>query len=193
MSANLISAFESYIGLATFQIALEPNVFQEETMKILLILVTSLVSAVAFAWPKTGDSISYDFSQIRGSNQILGVLTWSALATDRSRDEISIHITMDTGDVVQSEVSKDSLANWENFAIIVRNMIADCIGRGGTPERLATQIGPLDTCKFIVDDATHQGYFWYADVPFGWVKQITTNKHNGTVTELNVKSVIHVP
>jgi hypothetical protein len=62
-----------------------------------------------------------------------------------------------------------------NFVLAV---LAQCASQGGTPQRITTDGGDFDTCAIDNGKGTK---LWIGDVPFGLVKEMSTDEQNRPV------------
>jgi hypothetical protein len=151
-------------------------------------LLTTVVASSAFAWPKLNDTATYDAAAHLGAQTAVGTLTLLTTAIDVGGDSMTVQQNTFFNNSSSTGSTSVKLSQMQQFAQELPALIADCAHQGGTAETVATPAGTFNTCKIVDDTADQTGFVWYADVLFGWAKQVHTAKSNGEVTEITLKS-----
>jgi hypothetical protein len=153
-------------------------------------MLSNLVAVAAFAWPNVGDTTTYDLNIQSGAQSTAGVLQLQTLAIDTAKDQMTIQQIVNVGgqNNTQSQVVKFS--DFQNFAQNVASVLANCTQYGGTIDPVTTPAGTFNACKVADDDSGQKGFIWYADVIYGWAKQVNTQS-NGQVVTVTLKALTH--
>lgn len=156
--------------------------------KFIAIALFNLFSASAFAWPTVGDRANYDMV-IDVGQQIRGSLSLATTELNSSQDQVTVHVTTTVqGEKVNESDNQVSLSEFRRFAETLPSFIAACAQNGGTPETITTPAGTFNTCKIPNDSEGHTGFTWFANVVYGWVKQVDNDTANGQTTTLTLNS-----
>jgi hypothetical protein len=159
-------------------------------MKNLLIVALALVPTLAFAEVKVGTGATFDVTMANEKKEELkGALVIEV--TDYNEENKSFEVTQALNMGGEPQVQKDwnLKSELDQAEKEVAELVANCAAMGGTPEKLTTAMGELDTCKAVEDSEQSTDTTWYANVPFFTAQYSSVNKENGTSVSFTIKSV----
>ncbi|MES3037488.1 MAG: hypothetical protein V4736_06225 [Bdellovibrionota bacterium] len=160
--------------------------------KMITFAVTSLLTSLAFAWPAVGDSSTFvAVSSVSGATSTMEVKI-TATAIDAAADTLTLEmVTLAADGQTQTETQTAPLSSFQQLAQALPMLLGNCAAVGGVVEVLKTDAGTFDTCKMTDDSAEQTGFIWFANVPFGFVKQTHTVIATGATEELVLKSYVN--
>lgn len=156
-------------------------------MKFVSILATTLVSAVALAYPTLKDTATFQGTFYGGAGgsieftQTIELVSFDAAASKYTLKNTVVYNGQ--SNVQNAEVASDDLLSNAKVAGILTN----CAQMGGTPEVLNIPAGQFNTCMVPQDRGSQ---IWVADAPFGFVKEIYIDEE-GNRTEATMTSFSH--
>lgn len=147
-------------------------------------LAVSLMSVAAFAWPTTGDAVTYDLTLNFGGQNVAGDMTMTVQAVNAASDSVSVQTSVNILGRTQVENSSQRLSEMNQFAAGIPQYLANCQGAGGQPEVVSTASGQFQTCKIPNNSSNSQGFIWVANVKFGFVKAVSVDPSSGSSTTI---------
>lgn len=159
-------------------------------MKIVgaVLAVALFAGAEAWAWPQVGDMAEYQI-QVNSSGQVYnGQYRMKTTAIDVATDALALEITTVFQGATSTKNVSVKLSDMQQVATRVPDIVLRCAEFGGVAEQLATPAGLFATCKMVHDTANDTGFIWYADVIYGWAKQLKKARASNQVTEVVLSS-----
>lgn len=153
------------------------------------LVVSLLMGAQAWAWPQAGDMAEYQVQVTLNGQSYSGQYIMKTTAIDAAHDSLALEITTAFQGSVSTKAVHVKLSDMQQVAARVPEIVLRCAEIGGVPEILTTAAGPFATCKMANDDEKTTGFIWYADVVYGWVKQVKKERTNNQVTDVLLRAV----
>lgn len=158
--------------------------------KSLLISVSFLFCASAFAYPAVGDKVEWagSIDRLDGtSTQIKVVKEVLSHDTVTKKWTIKKDVTINSETTSETKI-EETLYSPEQY----KQTLANCEANSGKIEEITVPAGTFKSCMLtsISADGTVDEK-WWGDAPFGVVRRNLTEGTNGTTTNLDLNSIIN--
>lgn len=153
------------------------------TKSSLIILSLTFAAVFAEATPSLGDRAVYNVKLSKGSQSVMGKVTFELTSYDKGTDTWVQTSTTDFNGQKQTQTDKIANSDLLDDATI-DNVLTNCAARKGTSETVQSPAGNFPSCAVPITTSEATGTVWVSKVPFGYSKWLLNRKDGVTVDSL---------
>ena len=159
-------------------------------MKNIFFIALALIPALASADYKLGTNAQYGFSLAKkDAPSTSGSLKLEVTAVDEKQKTVEITSTQTIAGDTKIEKDINALSDLDEGTKLIAELVKTCTEQGGTPEKISTPAGELDTCKMTGETDEGTETTWWGNVPFYIVKTVQLNKSTGDTAVIILNSI----